>query len=553
MIVTKPGEEKYLYLDIIVLSQGFSEPLSVLGSEIWGKMLVAVKGEGGGVIDSGMDGTVLNVDGRQYIHLSNLMKAMGVGAASKLLAQYDTPTRTIIESIDLQKEYLPKEKPAALRGIMGSMIKNVFGAMLPGAYRGMRNSAKAVQAYQDQFAQDVQTSKDLVAQDIDFQSLVDELLAYFKKQVNAIIAVLFPTLIARWQLRRLFKNNGVEDLLVALEMDLAGNPTSEMGHRMFELARFPAVQETETGEEFAAKLNAKAFAPAFMRAYDDYMATFGCRCIKDIDIATPRPYENVPAFFNQLKAIDIESDILSSVARRRAEAYQTLLALATKKGKAKQFKRYAELQKNAGYREAPKYYFIIVTDLLRRRALALGAEFVAQGRLDHATQVFDLRIREIAQAQHDPTLPLRPLVEKNLAPRRAFAHVQEWPRVIDSRGKIFRAKRTATKEGELAGDPIAPGVVRGIANVLHGPYEKPLKRGDILVTRATGPGWTPLFMNTAGVVLEVGGALQHGAMIAREYGLPCVSGVGGATMAISDGQMIEVDGSNGIVRILQGK
>jgi pyruvate,water dikinase len=60
-------------------------------------------------------------------------------------------------------------------------------------------------------------------------------------------------------------------------------------------------------------------------------------------------------------------------------------------------------------------------------------------------------------------------------------------------------------------------------------------------------------MNTAGVVLEVGGALQHGAMIAREYGLPCVSGVGGATMAISDGQMIEVDGSNGIVRILQGK
>ena len=283
------------------------------------------------------------------------------------------------------------------------------------------------------------------------------------------------------------------------------------------------------------------------------MEKYGCRCIKEIDIATPRPYENVPAFFNQLKAIDIANDMLSSVTKRRAEAYEQLLALANKKGKAKQFKRYAELQKNAGYREAPKYYLIIITDLLRRRALALGAEFVAQGRLDHATQVFDLHIREIAQAQHDPALPLRPLIEKNLAPRQAFAHVQEWPRVIDSRGKIFRAQRTAAKDGELVGDPIAPGVIRGTANVLHGPYEKPLKRGDILVTRATDPGWTPLFMNTAGVVLEVGGTLQHGAVIAREYGLPCVSGVSGVTTAISDGQMIEVDGSNGIVRVLEGR
>ena len=65
------------------------------------------------------------------------------------------------------------------------------------------------------------------------------------------------------------------------------------------------------------------------------------------------------------------------------------------------------------------------------------------------------------------------------------------------------------------------------------------------------PGWTPIFMNASGVVLEVGGALQHGAIIAREYGLPCVTGIETATVAITDGQMIEVDGSNGIVRVLE--
>ncbi len=85
-------------------------------------------------------------------------------------------------------------------------------------------------------------------------------------------------------------------------------------------------------------------------------------------------------------------------------------------------------------------------------------------------------------------------------------------------------------------------VIRGIANVLESPYEKPLNKGEILVTRATDPGWTPLFINASGVVLEVGGALQQGAVIAREYGLPCVSGVERAINNIPDGAMIEVAG-----------
>jgi pyruvate,water dikinase len=104
--------------------------------------------------------------------------------------------------------------------------------------------------------------------------------------------------------------------------------------------------------------------------------------------------------------------------------------------------------------------------------------------------------------------------------------------------------------GSLIGEPIAPGVVRGRAKVLNDPYEKPLERGEVLVTRATDPGWTPLFINAAGVILEVGGALQHGAVIAREYGIPCVSGVEGAATTLRDGQWLEVDGSAGVIRVL---
>jgi rifampicin phosphotransferase len=125
------------------------------------------------------------------------------------------------------------------------------------------------------------------------------------------------------------------------------------------------------------------------------------------------------------------------------------------------------------------------------------------------------------------------------------------PALIDSRGRILRAtKIEATEDGAVVGTPISSGIARGPIKVLHSADEKPLNYGDILVARATDPGWTPLFVNAAAVILEVGGLLQHGALVAREYGLPCVGGVTGATKLWEDGTIVEVDGSRGIIRVI---
>jgi len=94
-------------------------------------------------------------------------------------------------------------------------------------------------------------------------------------------------------------------------------------------------------------------------------------------------------------------------------------------------------------------------------------------------------------------------------------------------------------------------MVRGRIKVLHSPDEKPLEKGEILVARATDPGWTPLFVNAGGVVLEIGGLLQHGALVAREYGLPCVAGIENATSLWKDGTLVEIDGSAGVIRTIQ--
>ena len=109
----------------------------------------------------------------------------------------------------------------------------------------------------------------------------------------------------------------------------------------------------------------------------------------------------------------------------------------------------------------------------------------------------------------------------------------------------------AVTDGELTGVPISPGVVQGRVKVFRHATDKQLLPGEILVARATDPGWTPLFINAKGIILEIGGALQHGAVVAREYGIPCVSGLDDATSKLVDGQLVEVDGSNGIVRILE--
>lgn len=126
------------------------------------------------------------------------------------------------------------------------------GPMIVPFLSGIFNQRKAEKKYRAHFEKDVATSKQLATQDIPFSNLVEQLNGLFAGQMNGIMSVMGPALLGQARLSRLFKNDDVEDLLVALNIDLNGNPTSEMGHLMFELAKYPEIQNTATGEEFAA-------------------------------------------------------------------------------------------------------------------------------------------------------------------------------------------------------------------------------------------------------------------------------------------------------------
>lgn len=203
-----------------------------------------------------------------------------------------------------------------------------------------------------------------------------------------------------------------------------------------------------------------------------------------------------------------------------------------------------------GIREHPKYFIVQNFDNIKQAILQEAAKLVAAGILEHPEEIFWLSLQEIKEVIETQRL------DRNVISMRQekFQHDQKLtpPRAITGEGEIITAKPGAhVPPGALAGSPVSAGTVEGRARVVLKLEEAKMDKGDILVAPYTDPAWTPLFPLAAGLVTEVGGLMTHGAVVAREYGIPAVVGVDNATRRIQDGQKIRVDGTQGFVEILE--
>jgi pyruvate,water dikinase len=367
---------------------------------------------------------------------------------------------------------------------------------------------------------------------------------------------------ARSKLKKMFKNEpeSIQEHLRSIEQSFPNNVTIEMGLLLHELSQFPDVRQTDTAQAFIQKLDANQLSAEFMQKWQTFMDVYGFRGPKELDVATPRYYEKPDEVFDILKSMEGHDDpamtpqgLFESGAKRRVESVRFLDEYLAKKSrrKVKAFrKNYKLLENFAAYRESPKYYIIMATDYIRRRTLILGEQWVEAGRLDSADQVFDLSWEEFKQAEMDTKLNIRALAKTNHDYFAQFNPNNDPPNIIDSRGFIPKLPPQPRKENELVGTPVSSGIVMGKVKVLKRADEKTILPGDILVTKATDPGWTTLFINAGGVLLETGGTLQHGASVAREMGKPCIVGIEDVTKTLKDGQTVQMDGTTGIIKIL---
>jgi phosphohistidine swiveling domain-containing protein len=558
-MLTAPSEPKRLYANSTLIEQGLQEPLSVLGTDFLGYVLNKV---GGGVAEGaiGLDGITFTATGGYYMNISH---AMMVGMQNAALAPGsfgDQRVLEILDNLDMQ-EYTRGELTPKLKTMRRKMVFKMLPMMI-GVMRSTFRPRSVLEKYQAALPEELHRLSTFNGEGMTLQEqaiTLTNLLTFFYGDYG--IPMILAGQIAQRRIHTLFKDEaGVRDHLVNIGISLPGNKTAEMGELMYELASADELTCYEDPTHFLSDLGGGVFSPEFTQNWQHFISEFGMRCPGEVDPATPRPKENPAQIFAQLKTMSLsihgrESSLSyfeESRAKREA-AYQALHAIALKKNSraAKTFEKlYHTWFALGGYRETPKHYVITVVDLFRRSALEIAKRIVAEGRLDAPEQIFDLTIADIDHALVDPKWDLRSLANERTILINKMRKCKLAVRILDSRGKVFYPPRKAAKEGELSGVPISPGMVQGRVKVLQSANEKPLLPGEILVARATDPGWTPLFINAAGIILEIGGALQHGAVVAREYGTPCVSGVDEATSLLKDGQLVEVDGSNGIVRML---
>jgi pyruvate,water dikinase len=353
-----------------------------------------------------------------------------------------------------------------------------------------------------------------------------------------------------------------------LTQSAPNNVTSEMGLALLNVAdvirphpEVVALLEQVGDEDFLDGLTRLDGGQEAANAIGAYLDEYGMRCVGEIDITRPRwserPGALVPLILSNVRAFGPgEAERRFEQGRREAlameeELLERLRALPDGDEKAEETRRMVErIRTFIGYREYPKYGMVTRYFLYKQALMAEADRLMQAGVIRDREDVFFLTFPEfhnVVRTGHADT----DLIDRRKNEFRMFQAMTP-PRVLTSEGEALSGayRRDGLPAGALIGLAVSAGTVEGRARVILDMAEADPEPGDILVTAHTDPSWSPLFVAVSGLVTEVGGLMTHGAVIAREYGLPAVVGVDQATRLIQDGDRIRVDGTNGYVEIL---
>jgi rifampicin phosphotransferase len=361
---------------------------------------------------------------------------------------------------------------------------------------------------------------------------------------------------------------GEKNVADKISQSVSNNITSEMGLELLDVAdvirAYPDVVnylQQVKDDSFLDELVQFNGGQESRDAIDTYLSKYGMRCAGEIDITRPRwsekPSTLVPMILGNIKHFEPNASHLKfeqgrqEALNKERELLEQLKQLPDGEQKAQETKRMISLVRNfSGYREYPKYG-IVSRYFIYKQALLKEAERLVQANVIHEREdIYYLTFGELREVVRTHELDYQ-IISKRKDEHKSYEKLTP-PRVITSDGEIVAGeyKRENLPAGAIGGLPVSSGVIEGRARVILNLEDAVLEDGDILVTAFTDPSWTPLFVSIRGLVTEVGGLMTHGAVIAREYGLPAVVGVENATRLIRDGQRIRVHGTEGYVETL---
>ena len=347
---------------------------------------------------------------------------------------------------------------------------------------------------------------------------------------------------------------------------LPHNITTEMDLKLWELT-----EEIRNDEEsrrvftdlavpdLSQRYRERALPAVAQRGLQGFLRRFGHRAVAEIDLGMPRwsddPSHLLGVISNYLRLNTDDLDPVTQFRAGEAKAESMIITLTSRAAEHSRLRaRLAgwtlrRVRQLVGLREAPKFLLVLALGVMRAHLKTVGNELAADHVIDQVDDVFFLDLGDARRGLAGEDL-------RTLVAQRREAYEQELkrrhiPRLLLSDGTEPEAVavETAQGDGSLAGSPASTGTVTGLARVVLDPVGAHLEPGEILVAPSTDPGWTPLFLTAGGLVMEMGGSNSHGAVVAREYGIPAVVGVPDATRKIETGQLITVDGAAGSVSL----
>ncbi|KQL41867.1 phosphoenolpyruvate synthase [Bacillus sp. FJAT-25509] len=353
-----------------------------------------------------------------------------------------------------------------------------------------------------------------------------------------------------------------------LSQSVPNNITSEMGLELMDVA--DVIRPYSEVIEYLKQVEDDNFLDELIKfeggqetkdAIDDYLRKYGMRCTGEIDLTRTRwsekPSTLLPMILSNIKNFKPHESRrkfeqgLEKALQKEQEIVERLLELPDGKQKAEEIKEVISLIRNfIGYREYPKYGMVSRYYVYKLALLKEGEQLVETNVISEVEDLFYLTFEELQEVVRTKKLDFQ-IINKRKDAYKLYNKLTP-PRVITSDGEIIvgEYKRENLPPEAIVGLAVSSGVIEGRARVILNMEDANLEEGDILVTSFTDPSWTPLFVAIKGLVTEVGGLMTHGAVIAREYGLPAVVGVENATKLIKDRQRIRVHGTDGYIEIL---
>ncbi len=399
-------------------------------------------------------------------------------------------------------------------------------------------------------------------------TLEHRLFEYFPALFSCVMPLIWLVFGLPALASKLLTGLATEEELQTVRRSLPYNPTTEMDLELWQIARrlreetavITLFRERQL-DQIARGYREGNLPPVLQQALSDFLRTYGHRGVAEIDLGLPRWSEDptyllgVLVNYLQLNNPDAAPDVQFQRGAQEAEAMVVELTRRARKrnwlrGKLVHFclRRIRDL---SGLRETPKYMIVLLLAGVRHLLLPIGEELMGVERLESAEDIFFLTLAEAHEALAGKDMRAR-VHERHISYERELGR-RHIPRILLSDGTEPEAEvqtiAGATTDRILKGTPASAGMVTATARVILDPVGARLEPGEILVAPSTDPGWTPLFLTASGLVMEMGGPMSHGAVVAREYGIPAVVGVPGAVNRIATGQQITIDGSQGTITL----